>query len=121
MSMQVTHAVWLNDTAVCSIEHLVEVSGLSPDDIRNLVEDGVMAPADASDPGAGFHLAHVLTARQARRLRDDFELDRNGLALALTLLRRIESLEQALHMAQLGHGFVLPVAGDFDGKDLGHD
>jgi len=43
MSMQVTHAVWLNDTAVCSIEHLVEVSGLSPDDIRNLVEDGVMA------------------------------------------------------------------------------
>lgn len=121
MSMQVTHAVWLNDTAVCSIEHLVEVSGLSPDDIRNLVEDGVMAPADASNPGAGFHSVHVLTARQARRLRDDFELDRNGLALALTLLRRIESLEQALHMAQSGHGFVLPVARDFDGKDSGHD
>jgi chaperone modulatory protein CbpM len=59
MSMQVTHAVWLNDTAVCSIEHLVEVSGLSPDDIRDLVEDGVMAPADASDPGAGFHSVHV--------------------------------------------------------------
>ena len=112
MSMQVTHAVWLNDTAVCSIEHLVEVSGLSRDDIRNLVEDGVMAPADASDPGAGFHLVHVLTARQARRLRDDFELDRNGLALALTLLRRIESLEQALHMAQSGHRFGLPMAGE---------
>jgi len=112
MSMQVTDAVWLNDTAVCSIEHLVEVSGLSRDDIRNLVEDGVMAPADASDPGAGFHLVHVLTARQARRLRDDFELDRNGLALALTLLRRIESLEQALHMAQSGHGFGLPMAGE---------
>ncbi|MEF9927523.1 MAG: hypothetical protein RR775_13220 [Massilia sp.] len=59
MSMQVTHAVWLNDMAVCSIEHLVEVSGLSPDDIRNLVEDGVMAPADASNPATGFHLAHV--------------------------------------------------------------
>ena len=112
MSMQVTHAVWLNDSAVCSIDHLVEVSGLSLDDISNLVEDGVIAPADASDPGAGFHLAHVLTARQARRLRDDFELDRNGLALALTLLRRIESLEQALHMAQSGHGFNLPMAGD---------
>ncbi|MEF9927522.1 MAG: hypothetical protein RR775_13215 [Massilia sp.] len=41
--------------------------------------------------------------------------------MALTLLRRIESLEQALHMAQSGHGFVLPVAGDFDGKDLGYD
>ena len=121
MSMQVTHAVWLNDTAVCSIDHLVEVSGLSLDDISNLVEDGVIAPADASKPGAGFHSVHVLTVRQARRMRDDFELDRNGLALALTLLRRIESLEQALHMEQSGHGFVLPVARDFDGTDLGHD
>jgi chaperone modulatory protein CbpM len=112
MSMQIAHAVWLNDTVVCSIEHLVEVSGLSLDDIRSLVEDGVMAPADLSDPGAGFHSEHVLTVRQARRLRDDFELDRNGLALALTLLRRIESLEQALHLAQSGHGFVLPAVGD---------
>ena len=112
MSMQVTHAVWLNETAVCSIDHLVEVSGLSLDDISNLVEDGVMAPADASNPGAGFHSVHVLTVRKARRLRDDFELDRNGLTLALTLLRRIDSLEQALHMAQSGHGFGLPMAGD---------
>lgn len=117
MSMQVTHAVWLNDTAVCSIEHLVEVYGLSPDDIRNLVEDGVMAPADASNPGAGFHSVHILTVRQARRLQDDFELDRNGLALALTLLRRIESLEQELHLAQSRHGFGLPAAGDLVGKD----
>ena len=117
MSMQVTHAVWLNDTAVCSIDHLVEVSGLSLDDISNLVEDGVIAPADASNPGASFHSVHVLTVRQARRLRDDFELDRNGLALALTLLRRIESLEQALHMAQSGHGVVLPVSGNLAVKD----
>lgn len=121
MSMQVTHAVWLNDRAVCSIEQLVEVSGLSLDDIRNLIEDGVMAPADASDPDAGFHSVHVLTVRQARRLRNDFELDRNGLALVLTLLRRIESLEQTLHMAQSGHGFVLPAPGNLDGKDLRHD
>jgi chaperone modulatory protein CbpM len=121
MSMQVTHAVWLNDTAVCSIEHLVEVSGLSLDDIRNLVEDGVMAPVDASNPGAGFHSVHVLTVRQARRLRDDFELDRNGLALALTLLRRIESLEQELHLAQSGHGFALPAAGDLDESKWRHE
>lgn len=111
MSMQVTHAVWLNDAAVCSIEHLVEVSGLSPNEIRNLVEDGVLDPADTANSGTVFHLVHVLTVRQARRLRDDFELDRNGLALALTLLRRIESLEQALHMAQSGHGLVLSAPG----------
>lgn len=117
MSMQVTPAVWLNDTAVCSIEHLVEVSGLSLDEISNLVEDGVMAPADASNPATGFHLIHVLTARQARRLRDDFELDRNGLALALTLLRRIESLEQALDLVQSCRGCVLPEPGELAEKD----
>ena len=111
MSMQVTHAVWLNDKTVCSIEHLVDVSGLSLEEIRNLVEDGVITPADESNPATSFHLVHVLTARQARRLRDDFELDRNGLALALTLLRRIECLEQALHMAQSGHGVVLSAPG----------
>lgn len=121
MSMHVTHAVWLNDTAVCSIEHLVEVSGLSPDDVRNLVEDGVMAPADASNPGGGFHSMHVLTVRQARRLRDDFELDRNGPALTLTLLRRIDSLEQALHMAQSGHRSFSPAPGESDGKQLRQD
>jgi chaperone modulatory protein CbpM len=33
-------------------------------------------------------------ARLARRLRDDFELDRAGLALALRLMQRIDSLEQ---------------------------
>jgi len=121
MSMQVTHAVWLNDTAVCSIDHLVEVSGLSLDDIRNLVEDGVIEPADASNPATGFHLVHVLTVRQARRLRDDFELDRNGLALALMLLRRIESLEQMLHLSKSGHGFVFPAAGDVDERKLRYD
>ena len=103
MTLQVTAAVWLNETEICSIEHLVEVSGLSLEEIDNLVEDGLMEPADAPAPARSFHLLHVVTARQARRLRDDFELDRNGLTLALTLLRRIDFLEQALRVAQSRH------------------
>ena len=99
MTLQVTHAVWLNDSAVCSIEHLVEVSGLSLGEIEDLVDTGLMDPADAA--ARSFPLLHVVTARQARRLRDDFQLDRNGLALAMTLLRRIDSLEQALLAARL--------------------
>ena len=109
MTLQLTHAVWLDETAVCSIEHLVEVSGLSLDDIEHLVEDGLMEPADAAAPARSFHMVHVVTARQARRLKDDFELDRNALALALTLLRRIDSLEQALRVAQSLHPLDLPV------------
>lgn len=108
MTLQITHAVWLNDSAVCSIEHLVEVSGLSREDIEDLVENGLMDPAnvdpaDAAAPKRAFHLLHVVTVRQARRLRDDFQLDRNGLTLAMTLLRRIEALEQDLLFAQSRH------------------
>ena len=57
---------------------------------------GVIWPADAAVQPRSFHLLHVVTVRQARRLRDDFELDSNGVALAMTLLRRISVLERAL-------------------------
>ena len=103
MTSQVTQAVWLNQTDVCSIEHLAEVSGLSLEEIEDLVETGLVAPAEAQAPTRSFHLLHVVTVRQARRLRDDFQLDRNGLALAMTLLRRIAALEQALNAARTGH------------------
>ncbi|PWF43624.1 chaperone modulator CbpM [Massilia glaciei] len=102
MTLQVTQAESLDETAVCSIEHLVEVSGLSLEEIEDLVENGLMDPAPAA-PARSFHLLHVVTVRRARRLRDDFELDRNGLALAMALLRRIDSLERALLVAQSRH------------------
>jgi chaperone modulatory protein CbpM len=108
MTLQVTRAVWLNDSDVCSIEHLAEVSGLSPEEVEDLVESGIINPADAPAAGRSFHLLHVVTVRQARRLRDDFQLDRNGLALAMTLLRRIDSLEQALLAARSRHPIAPP-------------
>ena len=94
MRIELTHAVWLNQTDLCSIEHLAEVSGLSVEEIEDLVDNGLIAPVDGQV--RAFQLLHVVTVRQARRLRDDFELDRNGLALAMTLVRRIDALEQAL-------------------------
>ena len=45
-----------------------------------------------------------------RRLRDAFELDRHGVALAMTLMRRIEELEMELTAvrARLCHGMSNP-------------
>jgi chaperone modulatory protein CbpM len=81
------------------------VSGLSLDEVEDLVANGVIPPADAPANPRCFHLLHVVTVRQARRLRDDFELDSNGVALAMTLRRRIRVLEQALSMhPQTGRG-----------------
>lgn len=96
MSTLVTETIWLNDMEVCSIEHLSQLSGLSIEDIADLVEAGAIAPVDDRTDPPAFHLHYVVTARTARRLRDDFELDRRGMALALVLLERIEGLERQL-------------------------
>jgi chaperone modulatory protein CbpM len=102
MSLQVTHAIWLGEGEVCTIEHLADMSGLSLHEVEDLALSGVIWPADVVEQPRCFHLLHLVTVRQARRLRDDFELDSNGVALAMTLLRRIGVLEQALTLNQQG-------------------
>ena len=94
--MQVSSAIWLDESGVCSIEHLAEVSGLPVDDIRDLVDNGVIVPAESRGEALSFHLEYVTTVKTARRLRDDFELDRRGVAVALVLLRRIRALDAEL-------------------------
>jgi chaperone modulatory protein CbpM len=87
---------WLNDWEVCSAQYLAEVSGLSQADIDELVEMGVIVPVDAPAQPQSFYLRCVVTVKTARRLRDDFELDRNGMVLALTLMQRIDALNEEL-------------------------
>ncbi|TFL08472.1 hypothetical protein CSC67_20630 [Pusillimonas caeni] len=93
MKTQITESVWLNASDICSFEHVVEVSGLSAQELRELIETGIIEPSN-DDPGNYFfHTQCIVVARKARRLRDDFELDTRGLALALNLLRRVDDLE----------------------------
>ncbi|WP_019140980.1 chaperone modulator CbpM [Noviherbaspirillum massiliense] len=96
MRIEVTDPIWLNETDACSIEHLAEMSGLSLDELRELMEWGVITPVDVQAPAPSFHLNYVVVARTARRLREDFELDRHGTAVALMLLQRIHELETEL-------------------------
>ena len=96
MNIDTIEALWLGEAAVCHIEQLADASGLSLEEIEDLVDNGLITPVAAPPAPRTFHLVHVVTVRKARRLRDDFELDRNGVALALTLLRRIDRLESEL-------------------------
>lgn len=96
MTLPVTECIWLHGSDVCPIEHLAEVSGLAIEEIEDLIETGVIAPVDQTAQPICFRLHYVLTVKAARRLRDDFQLDRHGVALALTLLQRIDELEAAL-------------------------
>ena len=96
MESNVLEAVWLNETGACTMVHLAEVSGLDSAELQSLVDSGALAPLPGPQDSPAFATTAVLVARTARRLRDDFELDPAGLALAMQLLLRIEALEREL-------------------------
>ncbi|GAA4027926.1 chaperone modulator CbpM [Actimicrobium antarcticum] len=96
MKLTISDAVWLDDDGTCTAAHLAAVSGLSSDELGELIDIGLVNPVDPDVTPLAFRLSHIVTVIEARRLRDDFELDRNGMALALTLLRRIDELQVEL-------------------------
>ncbi|HTN65228.1 MAG TPA: chaperone modulator CbpM [Burkholderiaceae bacterium] len=100
MRIHADDPVWLNEAALCSFDDLVELSGLAPAELAMLVESGVLQPAQPQgEQAAGgnvFYASCIVQVRSARRLRDDFELDAAGLAVAVNLLGRIQELERQL-------------------------
>lgn len=108
MNLPASDSIWLSETGVCRIEHLVEVSGLSLEEVQDLLHTGVIAPTQSDVQPFFFELRHVMTVKTARRLRDDFQLDANGVALALTLVRRIDELEAQVAALQARLGTRMP-------------
>lgn len=90
----------ISTTSIYHIEDLADISGLSIEDIQDLVEHYVIKPENSDVAHCFFqeHCVHVV--KQARRLRDDFELDRNGVSVAMTLLNRIEALENQIRIME---------------------
>ena len=95
MNIEHADALWLDKRAEITLEELVELSGLPQEVLIELVECGVLVPAE-SGAGRHFTVECISTVRTAGRLHDDFELDANALALALRLLERIRELESQL-------------------------
>ena len=87
---------WLDRFQQVSIDDLVALSGLGEADIHELVELGALAPLDHGRIPWSFRADCVVTVRKACRLRDDLELDAHALALAMTLLEQIQTLEAEL-------------------------
>ena len=89
---------------VLSLPELAEISGLPGPVLEELLDCGAIAPIESSGtvPGAvpgtdlRFGAAALRAARTARRLRADFELDVQALAVALGLLDRVAELEAQL-------------------------
>lgn len=88
--------VWMNEQARVTLEELAALSGLSASALRELVEYGALIPVDPQEVVWMFSGHCVVAVRRAVRLRNDFDLDPNALALTLSLLDRIQVLEERL-------------------------
>ncbi len=93
-------AMWLDRWQRLSIGELAIFSGLPEPELRELVEYGVLAPANSREPSWAFSADCVPRIRKAARLRDDLELDSHAMALAIMLFDRIEELEARLAEAR---------------------
>lgn len=91
-------ATWMSDAREFSMAELAELSGLSSTELHELVEFGAVVPLrpEATPWVFGGHC--LVTVRTAYRLRQSFDLEPHGIALAIALLQRVSDLE-----AQLQH------------------
>lgn len=96
MRLEMSEMIILDERAECSLVELADRSRLSESELLELIECGVIAPRDPAATPQRFAGAALSAARAAARLRDDFEIDLRGVALALALLERIDALETEL-------------------------
>ena len=101
MEIEHVEAVWLEKPGNISVTGLAELSGLSEAVLLELVAYGALEPIDPDETQPMFAGHCVRTVRIAGRLRHDFELDSQSLALALSLVDRIHQLETELRQLRV--------------------
>jgi len=104
MRVELTEVLWF-EQHVLSLSELADISGLPRAVLEELLDCGAIAPLEAV-PAAlpvalpvtelRFGASALRAARTAHRLRVDFELDIQALAVALSLVARVEELEAQL-------------------------
>jgi chaperone modulatory protein CbpM len=96
VKLELTEAVWLDERGIVTLVELAECSGLSEAELRDLVDLGALEPLNPDSSDWSFGAQCIVAARAASRLRSDFELDTQSLAVVLSLLERVQELEMEL-------------------------
>ncbi|MBA3696279.1 MAG: hypothetical protein H0W85_05870 [Methylotenera sp.] len=94
MFIDLTEVTWLSDSHMVSYDELTELSGLTISDIQQLLDNGALTPQENNSNQ--FNSTSIILLRKVSRLKEDFELDINGMCISLALLQKIYSLEQQI-------------------------
>ena len=96
MTGDYSDALWPDERQNLPLKALAELSGLSEEELVQLIDCGALAAFTEGSGPRMFSVHSITIARNARRLRDDFELDAHGVAVLLAYLDRIRELEAQL-------------------------
>lgn len=92
MTIERTEVVWMESRTDYAIDELAALSGLPVVVVDALIASGAL-PVVGPDTAVRLETECVALAQAAQRLREHFELDAEGLAVAVSLLRRVRVLE----------------------------
>jgi len=93
MNLDHSEWMWLDEQHEVSLDELIELSGLSLEELHHLVESGALIPNNPDEDAWHFNSHCVVSIRTLSRLKHDFELEPNAFALTLVFLERIRTLE----------------------------
>ena len=101
MTIKTSSAITVDITSI-RVTEFASLSNLSPQEIAELVEIGVLIPSGESPTDWAFNDQTLMLMRRLRRLEADFEveMDLKTLALSYRLIERIQELESHLHETQ---------------------
>ncbi len=98
MNIDATEAHFLDADGTVTALELVQLTGLREDELQALVDSGALEAADAQTGGWTFSAWSVTVARDARSLRDAFDLvDAHSLAIVTRFSQRVAALERELN------------------------
>ncbi|KAA6186600.1 MerR family transcriptional regulator [Thiohalocapsa marina] len=102
--------VLLDEQTRVSITEMTRVCGVSVEQVRLMVGEGLLQPGGGAGPDNwSFSGVEVRRARRALRLQHDLELNLAGAALALELLEEVEQLRRRVRALEQQHGVICEV------------
>jgi chaperone modulatory protein CbpM len=102
MDIEIWDALRLDERVELTLAELVDASGMTEAELRELVDCGALAPLDREAASWTFCAQALIVVRTAGRLRRELDLDAHAAAVILRYVERIEALEAELRALRAG-------------------